>query len=792
MKLSALLDGLDAVRTDALGTDPSVDHVTIDSRKVRAGTLFVACPGATPASRDGHEFIDAAVEAGAAAVVVARGRRDAADGVTAAVPVVVVADPRKAAAVLAERAAGSPSSRLALVGVTGTNGKTTATWLFAQLMQSAGRRAAVLGTLGVGPVDAPRSLGFTTPEAEVLSAELRGLADEGFDVVAMEVSSHALATGRVDGLRFSACGFTNLTRDHLDFHGSMEAYFDAKARLFTALAPAAPALLPAGDDVDGWQRKLRALRPDAALWSVSPSRGAGSPHATPGVRAEGVALGAGGISGTLVAGERRADFSCPLLGAYNVDNVLVAAGLALALGVDLDAVARGLAAVKAPPGRLEIASPAREGPLVVVDYAHTPDALERALHAVRAVTPGKLFAVFGCGGDRDAGKRPLMGRVAAEIADAVVVTDDNPRSEDGDAIAAAVEAGVAAAVAAGTAAKRRVEPARLAAGTWAVERARRMAIRAAVRAAAPGDAVLVAGKGHERTQTIGARVLPFDDVTEARRALAGAPAPAFLDASLVTSALAGRVPELRGELPPVLLGVGTDSRAGVAGSLFVALPGERFDGHDFAAAALSEGRAGAALVSRAGLATRPQLAQVAPLLVVDDALLALQDIARAYLRTLPGRRVALTGSNGKTTTKELIGACLRAALGAPYVVTTTGNLNNHIGVPLTALVCEPAHKAMVFEMGMNHLGEIAALAGIVRPEVGLITNIGTAHQGNVGGVEGVARAKAELFEALPEGGVAVVNADDPRCVREAQDKAGCRQNLLRQGALGRRQARLGA
>jgi UDP-N-acetylmuramoyl-tripeptide--D-alanyl-D-alanine ligase len=347
-----------------------------------------------------------------------------------------------------------------------------------------------------------------------------------------------------------------------------------------------------------------------------------------------------------------------------------------------------------------------------------------------------------------------MGQIAAEAADAVVLTDDNPRSEDGARILDEIAAGIGDR-------KREVPLKELAQGAFAKERARRMAIRGAIAAAGPDDVVLIAGKGHENTQTIGARVLPFDDVTEARRVLNNESAPAFIDAQLVA-----KRGQLNGTLPAMFFGVTTDSRRVEKGALYVALRGERFDGHDFIPDALAKGAA-AALVHEKTDAT--------PTIKVEDTLTALQEIAHEYVMTLPAFRVGLTGSNGKTTTKELIAACLRAALGAPYVLATEGNLNNHIGVPLTLLRAEPEHKALVIEMGMNHLGEIARLSEIARPHVGLITNIGTAHAGNVGGVEGVAKAKAELFEALPADGVAVVNADDPRCVREAQAKAKCKQ-----------------
>jgi murE/murF fusion protein len=748
-KASALFTGLDA---KILGGDldaiaPAL--VTIDSRKVKAGAVFVACPGALPTSKHGHDFLDAAVKAGASVLVV----EDEAKGapLVGHAAVVVVKDARKAAAILAERVHGEPSKKLKLVGITGTNGKTTTTWLTAQLCAHAGMKAAVLGTLGVGDVNAPKSLGFTTPEAEILSGELAKLVDEGFQVVAMEVSSHALATARVDGMTFAATGFTNLTRDHLDFHGTMDAYFDAKARLFVGFG--GEAAVPAFDDEGGWNARLRALAPKARTWG----RGGD-------LDVVDVQFGPRGMTGALVEGKARVPFTSPLLGTYNVENLLVAASCARALGLSLEQIAAGLATAKAPPGRLERVDGADGGPTVVVDYAHTPDALERALHVMRGVCAGKLTVVFGCGGDRDPGKRPLMGRIAADIADVAVITDDNPRSEDGSAIAAAVEQGIGDR-------KRKVDARDLERGTYAVERARRMAIRAAIDASEDDDVVLVAGKGHEKTQTIGQRVLPFDDVTEARSALRHESSPAILDTQLVVDGLAARGVQAASGLPPFFVGVSTDSRKVVPGSLFVALKGENFDAHRFVSSSVGAGKASAALVAKDKLG---ELDGVRALIAVDDTLLGLKDIARAYLATLPGRRVQLTGSNGKTTTKELIAGCLRAAWGGPWVHATEGNFNNHVGVPLTVFQCHPEHKAMVFETGMNHLGEIAYLADIVQPEVGLITNIGTAHAGNVGGIEGVAKAKAELWEALKPSSVAVVNADDPRCVREAQAKAKCR------------------
>ena len=745
--LRALLEGIAVV--DDVHADIVVGAVTLDSRKVRAGTLFVAAAGATSSSRDGHEFVAAAVAAGACTVVCERAQ----PGV--GVPQIVVADARRVGAVLAERIAGAPSSQLLLAGITGTNGKTTSTYLLAQIARAAGRRGAVFGTLGVGAPEAPSSSGFTTPEAEVLSSWLAQVRADGFDVVGIEVSSHALATRRVDGLTFSAAGFTNLTQDHLDFHGTLDAYFAAKERLFTELLPAgAPAVGPAPADAHGLPARRRRARPDAITWGT---------HASARLRATKLDASAHGLRFRLSFDGVDVDVDAPhLLGAFNVENALVAAGLACGLGWSLADVAAGLATAQPPPGRMQRV-PAKHGdPLVVVDYAHTPDALERALLTARTFTAGRLFVVFGCGGDRDAGKRPLMGRIASDVADAVVVTDDNPRSESSAAILDAIAAGIGAHLTTTNNARA------LSRGTWLREPNRRLAIRAAVAAAAEGDVVVVAGKGHERDQTTAGVKAPFDDVREAQAALARASRPAFLPRALVERALGATFSSTTAE---VFAGVTTDSRNIEPGALFIPLLGDRFDGHDWVEASLKAG-AVAALVARShALAARTDL----PILVVDDTLAALQTLARAWLSTLSAVRIGLTGSNGKTTTKELLAAALRACVGDDAVLATEGNLNNHIGVPLTALRVEAHHRFAVLEMGMNHLGEIASYCSFAAPTVGLVTNMGTAHAGNVGGVEGVARAKAELFEALPRDGVAIVNADDPRCVREAQTKSLCRR-----------------
>ncbi len=470
--------------------------------------MFVACRGATPRSKDGHAFLEAALRQGATALVVEDTAAVPGTWASAGGPAVFeAADSRVAAARLAERLGGEPSRSLDLIGITGTNGKTTVAFLLADLLNALSRPCSMFGTLGVGRRGALRPLGFTTPEAEVISDELRQLVAAGERAVAMEVSSHALATERVAGLSFRVAAFTNLTQDHLDFHGSMEAYFEAKARLFEErLGSDGVAVLPDVDDP--WAAALRRSCPGALLWGRSERARVRLLEAT--------SLASGMTLRVSLDGAVH-EVTVPLLGAPNVDNLLCVAACGLALGLSAGEVAQGLGAARPVPGRFQ---PVQGGggarPVVVVDYAHTPDALSRLLAASRELATGRVIVVFGCGGDRDARKRPVMGRVASEGADVILLTDDNPRSEDPAAIVSAIEEGLAPGW-------TKVEPGALTSGCYARVHDRRAAIAGAIGCAAAEDVVVIAGKGHESTQTYGDRALPFDDASVARALLGGAP-----------------------------------------------------------------------------------------------------------------------------------------------------------------------------------------------------------------------------------------------------------------------------
>jgi UDP-N-acetylmuramoyl-L-alanyl-D-glutamate--2,6-diaminopimelate ligase len=466
-----------------------VNAITHDSRRAVGGSCFACIPGAVT---DGHLHAGAAVDAGAVALLVER-QLDL--PVTQARVESVRAALGPAAATLHDH----PSRRLHCLAVTGTNGKTTVTYLLEAIGRAAGQRVGVIGTVGARVDGAPLPLERTTPEADDLQALLAGMRDEGVRTVAIEVSSHALDQRRVDGTWFAAACFTNLSQDHLDYHGSMASYFEAKARLFDPVRTAAAAVNV--DDHHGVELSRRAS--DAGLtvltFAAFDERGAD-------IAAEDMELTSAGNRFTIVDRRtgNRAAVASPLLGRFNVSNALAAAATALVSGLPADAVVAGLQAPVVVPGRLERVLAGSGQPFtVLVDYAHTPDALDRVLDAARPLTPeGRVVTVFGCGGDRDREKRPAMGRAAATGADVVVLTSDNPRSEEPEQIARAVLEGL------------RDGPAAV-----VVELDRRAAIREALRAARPGDVVVIAGKGHETGQTIGDRIIPFDDRVVVREEL---------------------------------------------------------------------------------------------------------------------------------------------------------------------------------------------------------------------------------------------------------------------------------
>ncbi|MFL5621779.1 MAG: UDP-N-acetylmuramoyl-L-alanyl-D-glutamate--2,6-diaminopimelate ligase [Gemmatimonadaceae bacterium] len=444
--------------------------ISDDSRKLQEGELFIAVRGW---SNDGHDFLAAAAKRGAAAAIVE-------DPTRTTLPALVVREGRRAAALAAAAAYGNPARNLRLIGVTGTNGKTTTTSIMRHLFDDGHKSAASVGTLGVllgsEGSSVPGGGGLTTPGPVELQRVLRELADHGVRTIAMEVSSHSLDQRRVDGIEFDVAVFTNLTRDHLDYHGTMERYLQAKLRLLDYLKRDGTTVVNA--DAHEWA-ELK-VRPRTLTFAV---------HESADIEAANVRLTARGSEWRLVTPDGVAETRLPLIGDVNIENALAAAAAAFALGQSPASIAERLRTVPQVAGRLEIIA---TDPTILRDYAHTPDALERTLTTARAFTAGKLIVVFGCGGDRDRGKRPLMGAIAERVADYAIVTSDNPRTEDPDAIIDEIETGMHGS-------KHERVTDRLA------------AIRRAIDVARGDDIVVLAGKGHETYQIRGTTSYPFDE-----------------------------------------------------------------------------------------------------------------------------------------------------------------------------------------------------------------------------------------------------------------------------------------
>ena len=470
-----------------------VRSLTTDSRRVQPGDAFIAWPGH---ALDGRQYVAAALGAGAAACLVE------ADGVEAfdfgaGAPVAALAGLKSHTGEIAAAFWRQPSESLQLVATTGTNGKTSTAWWTAQALRHLGRRCGVVGTLGIGePPEGLQSTGLTTPDPVTLQRALRRFVDDGFAACAIEASSIGLVEQRLAGTRIAVALFTNFTQDHLDFHGSMDAYWQAKRALFDW--PGLRAVVVNLDDPKGVEIVAQLRGPDAWTYSLSQSAR---------LRAEAIAYRDGGLAFDVVEGTAKAAVLSTLIGEYNVSNLLAVIGGLRALGVPLADAAAACAVLTPVPGRMQRVEASRPGPEVVVDYAHSPDALDKALQALRPFAQqrgGKLWAVFGCGGNRDTAKRPLMGAIAQRLADRVVLTSDNPRHESPAFILLQIVAGLAGS-------QERVK----------VIEDRRKAIATAVREADVNDVILLAGKGHEDYQEIAGVKHPFADIAEARAALEG-------------------------------------------------------------------------------------------------------------------------------------------------------------------------------------------------------------------------------------------------------------------------------
>ncbi|MFC5703600.1 UDP-N-acetylmuramoyl-L-alanyl-D-glutamate--2,6-diaminopimelate ligase [Cohnella faecalis] len=468
-----------------------VSRLETDSRKAKQGDLFFCLPGHTV---DGHDYAPLAVRSGAAALVVSR-------QLPLPVPQLVVPDTRHALAALVDYFYGRPSDSLRPIGITGTNGKTTITYLIERILTDAGIPTGVIGTIETRYAGQSFPMSGTTPDVLELQRIFRSMIDAGTSRAVMEVSSHALEQGRVKGTRFRTAIFTNLTQDHLDYHGTMENYEAAKGLFFSRLGnrfeddPASRAFAVLNADDDASQRFAKLTAAEVVTYGIDKDA-----H----VRAHDVAISSSGTSFTLETVRGTREVNLRLVGKFNVYNALASLAAAWCEGIDLDRAVESLERIPGVPGRVEAVDEGQPF-AVVVDYAHTPDGLENVLRAVREIAKGRVIAVFGCGGDRDRTKRPIMGRIASELADVLIVTSDNPRTEEPVAILADIEAGLVQAA--------------VPKDRYTLEPDRRAAIEKAVEMASPRDVVLIAGKGHETYQDIGGVKHDFDDRLVARSAI---------------------------------------------------------------------------------------------------------------------------------------------------------------------------------------------------------------------------------------------------------------------------------
>ncbi len=662
----------------------------------------------------------AALAKGASAILMPQGEERPRN---VSVPVIFDRDPRRRFAQFSAKFFGAQPK--CIVAVTGTNGKTSIVAFLRQIWQANGIEAASMGTVGVVTRAMHIDGNMTTPEPVTLHSTLKELKAQRIEHVALEASSHGIIQRRLDGLTIAAAGFSNITRDHLDYHGTFEGYLASKLRLFdTVLDSGAKAVINMDD------RHGEIFKAAARINGVDV-----------------ISVGRKGKTLRLIDVQRRGfaqvirveaedgvhEVSVPLVGEFQVSNALVAAGLAMATGLSAERALHALSGLTGAKGRLELVAQAPNGAPIFVDYAHTPDAIATAAQALRPFVDHKLSIVFGAGGDRDKGKRKPMGEAAAQFADRVYVTDDNPRSENPADIRDSILQGAPDAIEIGD---------------------RQEAITCAIADLKPGDVLLVAGKGHEMGQVVAGKTLAFSDHEAVKKALpntTGTRAEPLWTLDELLSATQGR---LMGQSRATVNGLSIDSRAVKPGDLFIALKGEQTDGHAYVETAMGRGAA-LSIVAEDRLSVVPEKAR--PLLVVDDVQQALNGIARVARSRSNAKIIAITGSVGKTSAKDALRAALTPS-GRTH--SAAASFNNHLGVPLTLGLMPRDCQFGVFEIGMNHPGEIRSLVDLVRPHIAIITTIAAAHLEHMGTVEAIARAKAEIFEGVMAGGTVVLNRDN--------------------------------
>ncbi len=792
MRLSDLLKTVDPIRfyglaaeqrghvsdignTEHLDPDPEISSIHYRAQDVRPGGLFVAIEGL---AADGHDFIDEALARGASAIVTQKPIKNESI-------IIEVENTRKALAAISARFFLNPSEKLFLIGITGTNGKTTTAFLIEHILDRTGFHVGVIGTLNYRYAGKTFQNPMTTPESFDLQKILAEMLDNQVTHVVMEVSSHALDLYRVHHCKFDLAIFTNLTQDHLDYHKDMDSYWSCKKRLFTEILDANSKndrVLAIINHNDERGREL-SHNLESRLGRASVLSTGFSDNNR--IRPKYFSYDLSGITGKIFTPNGAFEFKSHLVGQHNMENILCATGVGIALGLSVDAVKHSIESVKAVPGRLE-SIPNDHHRFVYVDYAHTPDALENVLASLRECAPGRLICVFGCGGNRDKAKRPQMGDIAGRFSDLVVITSDNPRAEPPIKIIDQILEGTKKSM------SHAFTPSDLCEDStkkgYVVEPDRKNAITLAIKVSRPNDAILIAGKGNEPYQIIGDKTIAFDDRKEAKKALSMLNAknhgsktksnpkalsenPKLNNSNLIPwrvteiiDATGGQL--FCGDMARTFTGVSIDSRRISVDDLFIAIKGEVHDGHGFIGSVIEQGVNGCLIDRRkTDMFSISEYSDTGVVCItVDDTTKALGDMAAFNRRRTTVSVIAITGSNGKTSTRNMTSGVVSRRFST---LSTQGNLNNDIGLPLTLLNLNRDHQWAVVEMGMNRPGEIERLAEICLPDIGLITNIGPAHLEGLGSIEAVTKAKGELLGKIKPDGTAILNADDPRLLKLA-------------------------
>ncbi|MBF0377400.1 MAG: UDP-N-acetylmuramoyl-L-alanyl-D-glutamate--2,6-diaminopimelate ligase [Desulfamplus sp.] len=777
--------------------DPEITSIHSNAGEVKTGGLFIAIKGF---KADGHNYIGQAISNGAVAIITEQkiGKTEIEKSLSNSVdtnkylaskPVVVeVQDTRKAMSSIAARFYGNPSDSITLIGITGTNGKTTTAFLIESILKAAGCKTGVIGTVNYRYNDQVFENPVTTPESIDLHKILALMRDAGVTHVVMEASSHAIDLHRVRDCEFDVGVFTNLTQDHLDYHKTMSAYFACKKSFFTKQlkkgkkSKNSVAVINVNDS---YGRQITESGLEIRTITVGTDIPTKSSHTFNNIWSSSIKDNISGLKGSLhISSEGGTDnfitFQSKLTGQFNLENILCAVGACHAIGISPEIIKNGIESCNGVPGRLERIEVLGFNRHVFVDYAHTPDALESILKTLKMRAPARLISIFGCGGDRDKTKRPIMGDIACRYSDITIITSDNPRSENPDTIISEIVKGIP-----------EIDSKKI-----IVEPDRAKALEIAVNISEPDDIIVAAGKGHETYQITAQGKIDFDDRVILRDALlklsyqkAKSPQKPIswsvsdlLNALEISTCGSSKISECSSSFEEITFtSVSTDSRTITKDELFVALKGERFDGHTFIFDLINKGVRGFVVekVFYESL-TDEQKEMISSLennianhpicfFPVEDTLKALGMAAR-FQRVRSGVKVvAITGSSGKTTTRKMTASIFEQHF---TTLSTQGNLNNEIGVPLTLLKLSKEHEWAVIEMGMNHPGEISRLSKIACPDIAIITNTTDAHLEGLGTVEDVARAKAEIVEGMNQGSTIIINRDDPRwqIIAEKADK----------------------